>query len=100
MAWLRRITIALPFAVAAALTALGGLVDRLHLSREHTAGYVFLFAAPWGWLLDHDWFGDIQSRWLSSLVLYAELLWIPAFLYSVCFWGLLHGIGLLNRRKS
>lgn len=97
---MKRLIIALPFAIAAGLTAVGNLVDRLHLSREHTAGYVFLFYAPWAWLLDHDWFGSIYSRWLDSVVFYALILWIPALLYSLCLWALLRGIGLVRQRKT
>jgi len=63
MIWTKRILLALPFAAAAALTVLINVADRLHLRREHIAGYGFLFATPWAWLLDRGWFGDVRSRW-------------------------------------
>ena len=56
MIWARRILIGLPFAIAAILTVLMSVADRLQMHREHIAGYGFLFATRWAWLLDHDWF--------------------------------------------
>jgi len=78
--------VASPFVVAAVLNALLGLADRFHLYREHIAGYCFLFATPWAWLLDRDWFGGVQGRLAEALITYAVLLWIPALLYSSCLW--------------
>jgi hypothetical protein len=56
MVWIRRFLITLPFAIAAVLNVLLIAADRLHLNRQHVAGYGFLFATPWGWLLDSGWF--------------------------------------------
>ncbi len=86
MIWIKRLILAVPFLIAAVLTVLVSFVDQFHLRREHTAGYCFLFGAPWAWLLDHDWFGSDHSRWINSLIGYAVLLWIPALLYSFCLW--------------
>jgi hypothetical protein len=61
----------------------------MHTNREHIAGYGFLFAIPWAWLLDRGWFGNVHSRWLEELVGYVIILWIPALLYSGCLWLLL-----------
>lgn len=98
IAWLRRIILAVPFAVAAALTVLVSFADRLHLRLERVAGYGFLFATPWAWLLDHDWFGHAHSRWVEWLISNAVILWIPALLYFACLWLLLRVLGLLARR--
>ena len=92
--WLRRVTLAVPFVVAAVLTVLIGLADRLHLRLERLAGYGFLFATPWGWLLDHDWFGNGHRRWVEWLISNAVILWIPAVLYFACLWPLLWVLGL------
>ena len=98
MILLRRLVLAIPFLIAAILTLLGSLVDWLHLSREHTAGYAFLFSAPWGWVIDHIWFGTMPIRWVDQVVGYVMVLWVPAFLYSLCLWGLLRGISAVTRR--
>ena len=70
----------MPFAAATTLTVLISFADRFHLRSERIAGYGFLFGAPWAWLLDHSWFGNVN---------YAIVLWIPALLYFVCLWLLL-----------
>jgi hypothetical protein len=98
--WAKRLLLLSPFVAAAVLTALVILCDRLHLRREHVAGYVFLFGAPWDWLLDRDPFGRVQSRWLENVIVYAFLLWIPALLYSGCLWVLMWGIRYLADRPS
>jgi len=98
MIWLKRLLLAFPFAVAAAMTVLMTGTDRFHLRREHVAGFAFLFGVPWGWLLDHDWFGNVHSRWAESLRSYAVILWIPALLYSACLWLLLRGVGVRKAR--
>lgn len=84
MAWARRLVLALPFAIAAVLNVLVKIARPLHWRSEHIAGYCFLFATPWGWLLDRGWLGSFASRWLVLL-----LLWIPALLYSGCLWLLM-----------
>ena len=94
MTWLRRILLALPFAMAMVLTVLISSADRLHLRSERIAGYGFLFGTPWAWLLDHDWFGNVHSRWVESLISYAVILWIPALLYFACLWLLLRVLRL------
>jgi hypothetical protein len=86
--WARRILVAAPFAVATVLTVLMGFADQLHLRSERVAGYGFLFATPWAWLLDHIPEPIVHTRWLRSLIGYAIILWIPAVLYSACLWGL------------
>jgi hypothetical protein len=98
MTWLRRILLALPFAAATVLTVLISSSDRFHLRSERIAGFGFLFATPWAWLLDHDWFGSVHSRWVESLITYAVVLWIPALLYFACLWLLLRVLGLIAGR--
>jgi hypothetical protein len=98
MSWPKRLLLISPFAVAAVLTALIIIADRLHLRSEHIAGFAFLFGAPWAWLLDHGWFGNVQSRGAESLITYAVILWIPALLYSACLWLLLRGLGVRKAR--
>jgi hypothetical protein len=99
LAWTRRILLALPFVTAGVLTFLIGFADRLHLRSERIAGYSFLFATPWAWLLDHDWFGYVHSPFVQSLISYAVILWIPAILYSACLWLLLQSLGIRARRS-
>jgi hypothetical protein len=98
MGWARRLLVALPVAIAAVLNLLLVTADRFHLHREHIAGYGFLFATPWAWLLDRDWFGNVHNRFLQTLVGYAVILWIPAVLYSGCL--LLVGLGISAARRS
>jgi len=94
MTLLRRILLAVPFAMATVLTILISSADRFHMHSERIAGYGFLFGTPWGWLLDHDWFGNVHSRWVQSLISYAVILWIPALLYFACLWLILRVVGL------
>jgi len=99
MGWTKRILLALPFAIASVLNGLMVAADRLHLHREHIAGYGFLFATPWAWLLDSGWFPNIHNRLLMRLVGYAVILWIPAALYSACLWLLLVGLRIGAARR-
>jgi hypothetical protein len=99
MTWLRRVVLAVPFAVAAVLTVLMSVADRFHLRSQRIAGYGFAFASPWSWLLDHDWYGSDHSRWVDSLIIQAVILWMPALLYSFCLW-LLFLVGRLWQRRS
>jgi hypothetical protein len=94
----RRFVLSLPFAVALALTILISCADLLHLRLERIAGYGFLFATPWAWLLDHDWLGNVHMRWLQSVIDYVVLLWIPALLYSGTLWLLMRLLGLITKR--
>jgi hypothetical protein len=97
----QRVTLALPFAVAGLLNVLVNIARPLHWRSEHIAGYAFLFYTPWAWLLDRDWFGNVHSRWVESLLTYAVLLWIPALLYSACLWLVMRVLGLRpNRVRS
>jgi len=98
MIWIKRLLPALPFAIAVVLTVLMSIADRFRLSEEHIAGSGFLFATPWAWLLDHDWFGHVHSRRLEAVIVYATILWIPALLYSGCFWLVVHFLGRLRGR--
>jgi hypothetical protein len=95
MAWFRRILLTVPFAIAAVLNVLALNADRFHLHREHVAGYGFLFAAPWAWLLDRVWIPDYHHHRMRLLFGYAIILWIPALLYSGCLWLLLRGLAQL-----
>jgi hypothetical protein len=87
----RRLVIASPFAVACVLNLLSLVTYRFHTNSQHIAGYGFLFAAPWGWLID-GLFVSIHKRWLAALCGYTVMLWVPAVLYSACLWLLLSGI--------
>jgi hypothetical protein len=86
MLWSKRFLVALPMAVAAVLTVLNLLSYpfRLPWHPEKVSECVFLFFYPWAWLLDHDWFGDLHSGWLQSIISCAIVLWIPAILYCGC----------------
>jgi hypothetical protein len=100
MGWTRRLLVAFPFAIACVLNVLMIAADRLHLHREHIAGYGFLFASPWGWVLDFGWFPNIHNRWLRVLSGYAVILWVPAALYSGCLWLLLVGLRNWSARRT
>jgi hypothetical protein len=89
MVWARRVVLALPFSAAAVLNVLVNIARPLDWRSEHIDGYCFLFATPWGWLLDSGWFGSFDTRWLDTLMTFLILLWIPALLYSWCLWLLL-----------
>ncbi len=100
MIWAKRLLLLLPFVVAAVLNVLMLAADRLHLHRQHIAGYGFLFGAPWAWLLDHGWFGFVHSRLATVLVGYSVILWIPATLYSFCIWLVFVGVKAMEARRS
>jgi hypothetical protein len=84
MSWVRPGLLALPFAVAGVMNVLAVISRWVHLRPDHIAAHMFLFGAPWAWLLDRGWVGSMHSRWADAMVGYAVLLWIPAFLYSGC----------------
>ena len=104
MRWIKRLLLAAPFIVAFLLNALMVRADHLHLYREgeHMAGYGFLFATPWGWVVDHLWPGflHIHNRWMRDSLGYLALLWIPAALYSASLWLLLTGIQIVWTRYA
>ena len=104
MVWARRFLVTVPFLIAAALTTLMLFADRFHLYRERIAGYGFLFATPWSWLIDLFWIPGLQHGRLATVMGYALILWVPATLYSVCLWLLLYGIryaaGLRSSAKT
>jgi hypothetical protein len=108
MVWTKRFLLALPFAIAAVLNALMLVADRLHIRSEHIAGYGFLFATPWAWLIDYIWFGLLDILWrgtihsysCASSMGYVAILWIPALLYSTCLWLLFRGLKIISRRHS
>jgi len=84
--WAKRTLLSVPFLAAAALNLFVVIARPMHWHSERIAGYGFLFAAPWAWLIDHAWFGKINNRWLEALTTYLLILWIPALLYSGCLW--------------
>lgn len=100
MIWAKRFLLLLPFVMAAVLNVLSLAADRIHLDRQHIAGYGFLFGAPWAWLLDHGWFGFVLSRLTMVLVGYLVILWIPATLYSFCIWLIFVGAKAIAARRS
>jgi hypothetical protein len=87
MIWIRRALLSLPFVIAAALNVLVCFARQLNIRPERVAGYGFLFASPWAWIVDHDWFGYVHSRWFGSLITYATILWLPALMYSAVVWA-------------
>jgi hypothetical protein len=92
-----RLLIGFPIIIAAALTLLMFSADYFHLARrEHFAGYGFLFASPWAWLIDELAVHQTHNRTLESVVTYIELLWIPALLYSVSLGLLVRLLGLMR----
>ena len=99
MRWTRRLLVALPLAIAGGLNVLMISADRFHLHRERTAGFGFLFAAPWAWLLDAGWFGNVRNHILKVFIGYAVILWIPAMLYSGCLWLLVMCIKRFTARR-
>ena len=98
--WFRRILLGVPFAIAGVLNVLMLNADRLHLRGEHVAAYGFLFGAPWAWLLDRGWIPDYHHHRTQLLFGYAIILWIPALLYSGCFWVLVRGFAELRTSSS
>jgi hypothetical protein len=77
---------ALPFVVALVLNVL--VYSDKH--SKHITGYCFLFATPWAWLLDRDWFfGHATARWVGNLEDLVVILWGPALLYSLCLCALM-----------
>ena len=98
MSSIRRAALALPFVVAGLLNVLLIVARPLHWRSEHIAGYGFLFLAPWAWLLDRGWFDRVNSKWLETVIAYLFILWIPALLYSLCFWLLFRGAQFFTRR--
>jgi hypothetical protein len=94
----RRLLLLSPFGVAAVLTILLTMTDHLRMRSEHIAGYGFLFATPWVWLLDQGSFPKIHNRRLEAVVVYVVLLWIPALLYSGSLWLLLRAISFATGR--
>jgi hypothetical protein len=99
MTWLRRILLALPVSTATVLTILINFADRFHFRPRRIVGYGFAFGTPWAWLVDHDWYGNVHSRWVESLILYAVILWIPARLYFTSLWLLFTGLQFLTKRS-
>lgn len=84
--WIRRTLLLLPFGIAATLNLLAVIARPLHLRGQRIAGYGFLFATPGAGLIDHDWFGRINNKWVEAMTAYFLILWIPAILYSACLW--------------
>jgi len=97
MKWFKRTLLTIPFAVAALLNILSLAAVQLRLDSEHIGSHIFLFAAPWSWLLDLFWIPDRHHLRLQVLFGYAILLWIPAMLYSTCIWLLFVGFAKMRR---
>jgi type IV secretory pathway TrbD component len=99
--WTSRLLIAVPFTIAALLNAVMVGVEHLHLRLDFIARYGFIFSGPWVRLVNafnitnHSSF---QNGWLRGFIFFVALLWIPAFLYSVCVWLLLVALGFAARR--
>lgn len=92
--------IAVPLAIAALLNAVMLGVEYVHLRLDYIARYGLIFPGPWAWLVnvaDITNHLNVQNRWLAGVIFYVALLWIPAVLYSVCFWLLLVVIRIAAR---
>lgn len=61
MIWAKRILLTLPFAVASVLTVLVSFANRLHIRPQRAAGYGFLFATPWEWLITRLWVPNFHT---------------------------------------
>lgn len=97
---IRRALLMIPFIIASLLTARSLFGDALHLRRHTTEEYEFLFAEPWAWLLDRDWFGSPHTALLENLVVYLVLLWIPATLYFAGLWMIMHLLTIGTKRRK
>jgi len=97
MKWFMRTLLTIPFAVAALLNILSVAAIPLRLNSEHIGSRIFLFAAPWSWLLDLLWMPDRHHHRLQMFFGYAILLWVPALLYSTCIWLLFVGFAKMKR---
>lgn len=98
MALFRRLFLIVPFAIAAVLTVLVPNANRLRL--RHVEGYGFLFATPWGWLIERIWLPDLHHHRIYLLFGYAILFWIPALLYSGSLWLLFRGLAELKNIRQ
>jgi hypothetical protein len=98
MNWKARLIAILPFVIAAILMSFALNAHRWDIARSHNLErYLFLFALPWAWIVDSISAPRFQNHLADVLVFYALLLWLPAFLYSLCIWTL---IRLVGRRKK
>jgi len=98
MTLLKRVIILLPFLIAATLTVLTAGADIAHRPTEHLVGYGFIFASPWGWLIDRVAFlPRFHSYALRAAVGYIFILWIPAALYSASLWLLFLVVAKLRK---
>jgi hypothetical protein len=100
MKWFKRTLLTIPFAVAALLNILSVAAVQLRLNSERIGSHIFLFAAPWSWLLDLFWMPDRHHLRLQMFFGYAILLWVPALLYSMCIWLLFVGFAKMKRVVS
>jgi hypothetical protein len=92
--------LAMPLLAAAAINVLHAYSVELYLKREHIAGYAFLFAFPWGWVIRViDRLPDVGSnhRTLSIILSYVYILWVPAVLDSVSIFAIFK---LIDRRRK
>jgi hypothetical protein len=95
-----RIAVALPFAIAGILNMASLTSRTLNLNPEEVSKCAFLFAIPWGWLIDYFGMAQFQHRWLWYAYGYAVLLWIPATLYASCIWVLLRAVKFISRSND
>ena len=96
----KRILLTVPFAVASVLTVLVAFADKLHIRAQRVAGYGFLFATPWAWLIERLWMPNCHNGWIEAILGYVVILWIPATLYSVCLWLVMRAFRIPARRGS
>jgi hypothetical protein len=72
----------------------------LHIRAQRVAGYGFLFATPWAWLIERLWVPHFHKGWIETILGYVGILWVPATLYSVCLWLLLRVFRIPANRGS
>jgi len=94
----RRLFLSVPFGIAAVLNVFMIVAPLLRIQRLEA--YVFLFFAPWAWLLDQGWLPEIGSRWFEVVAVYIVLLWIPAALYSGILWLVLRAFSFSAGRAK
>jgi hypothetical protein len=96
----KRLALALPFTIALVLNLASILAHRFQWNPQEVSRFGFLFAVPWGWLLDELPLPPPGNHTLISLAItYGIVLWIPAALYAGSLWLLLAAIKSIVVRR-
>ena len=96
----KRLALALPFAIALVLNLASLLADRFQWNPQEVARLGVLFAIPWGWLLDALPLPATSNHGLALVIGYGIILWIPAALYAGSLWLLLAALKFIAVRRS